>query len=337
MRTSKAIDDTLSSIYSTIEENSVINKRHDISVVEADGILDQINSRMMKLHFEMIYKNLDREDGKIDDFSFEIDNTNNMIVPKNSSDPIKNKRFVQLPYREDLYKENEMSNGKIQWVADTNTIRIFSQSPVRTENKSISSPFTSPQTNPRSPNSSIRSPNSTNKQPTTAGTRHSVKRSMYEYTCTQSQYYDKSVYIPKVVTEKEAVEGREIKDHEDKEKDKNDDIELELEYSQNFISITDPHNCSQVERSFESRVSEGTESINTNNYSFISGISQYGKQGKENRFMNFVREKIHVLDEENIILYPSLNMQSHLKLYKPSFFAIAYQYHPSPELEHFQF
>lgn len=55
----------------------------------------------------MIYKNLDKEDGKISDFSFEIDNTNNMIVPKNSNDPIKNKRFVQLPHRVDLYKEEE--------------------------------------------------------------------------------------------------------------------------------------------------------------------------------------------------------------------------------------
>jgi len=69
----------------------VCNKRHDISVVEADGILDQINSRMMKLHFEMIYKNLDKEEGKTDDFSFEIDNMNNMIVPKNLEAPIKTK------------------------------------------------------------------------------------------------------------------------------------------------------------------------------------------------------------------------------------------------------
>ena len=125
------INDTLSSIYSTVEENSVCNKRHDISVVEADGILEQINSRMMKLHFEMIYKNLDKDDGKVEDFSFEIDNTNNMIVPKNSNDPIKQKKFVQLPYNEDLYKEMENSSGKLQWVADTQTIRIFSQSPKR--------------------------------------------------------------------------------------------------------------------------------------------------------------------------------------------------------------
>jgi hypothetical protein len=66
-------------------------------------------------------------------------------------------------------------------------------------------------------------------------------------------------------------------------------------------------------------------------------MSQVTKNGKENRFMNFVREKIHVLDEENIQLYPSLNMQSHLKLYKPSFFAIAYQNPKGPKLESHKF
>ena len=107
---------------------------------------------MMKLHFEMIYKNLDKQDGQADDFSFEIDNTNNMIVPKNSDAPIRTKKFVQLPYCEDLYQENELSNGNIQWRADTQTIRIFPHSPTRNQNASVSSPFTSPQTNPRSPN-----------------------------------------------------------------------------------------------------------------------------------------------------------------------------------------
>jgi len=102
------------------------------------------------------------------------------------------------------------------------------------------------------------------------------------------------------------------------------EIERELEYSQNFINI---HNSSssQIEKSFESKISEGTESINTNNYSFISGISNYVKQGKENRFINFLREKIHVLEEETIRLLPSLNMQNHLKMYKPSFFPVHYQ------------
>lgn len=179
--TPKGIDDTLSSIYSTIEENSVCNKRHDISVVEADTILDQINSRMIKLHFEMIYKNLDKVDNKNDDFSFEIDNTNNMIVPKNSSLPTKNKKFVQLPQREDLYTEQELSNGNLQWIADTQTIRIFPHSPTRNENASISSPFTSPQTNPRSPNGSLMTPGSTLAYSEKPMSSKNMKKAMYQY------------------------------------------------------------------------------------------------------------------------------------------------------------
>lgn len=79
----------------------------------------------------------------------------------------------------------------------------------------------------------------------------------------------------------------EIKDHEDNEKDKKDDIEIEkeLEYSQSFIPCMDNTN-SQIEKSFESRISEGTESINTNNYSFISGMSQYVKAGKDKYSMD---------------------------------------------------
>lgn len=341
MRTSKAIDDTLSSIYSTIEENSVCNKRHDISVVEADGILDQINSRMMKLHFEMIYKNLDKDDGRVDDFSFEIDNTNNMIVPKNSGDPIKDKNFVQLPYREDLYKENELSNGNLQWVADTQTIRIFPQSPARNHG-SVSSPFTSPQTKGRTPGRSMMSPDSIVKS-SKASRKDDIRRSMYENQISSHNFYEKSLYVTQNQQDTSQSEIVEIKDHECAQKDKADDLEIEreLEYSQNFISIHNPNNSTQIEKSFESRVSEGTESINTNNYSFISGISggssisQYVKQGKEKRFINFVREKIHVVEEESIRLYPGLNMQSHLKLYKPSFFSIAYQYPKEPVLENF--
>jgi len=123
----------------------------------------------------------------------------------------------------------------------------------------------------------------------------------------------------------------------------NDDLEIEreLEYSQNFIAVTNPNNASQFEKSFESRFSEGTESINTNNYSIISGISggasisQYMKSEKDERFMNFLREKIHVIEEDSIRLYPSLNMQNHLKMYKPSLFSIAYIHPAGPELERF--
>lgn len=329
----KDINDTLSSLYSTIEENSVCNKRHDISVVEADAILDQINSRMIKLHFEMIYKNLDKVDNKNDDFSFEIDNMNNMIVPKNSSLPTKNKKFVQLPQRVDLYKENELSNGQLQWIEDRQTIRIFSQSPPRNENASISSPFTSPQTNPRSPNGSVMSPNSTRHCGSCRSTKPS-KRVMNQYHKPSTHYYQNSIIVDHRKMHNAEQMMVEINDHDDKEKDKNDDIEIELEYSQNFINL---HDNSQVEKSFESRISEGAKSIDTNNYSFMTGMSQFDKQGKEKRFIRFVGEKIHVLEEECVRLYPSLNVQSHLKLYKPSFFSIAYQYPKAPELERFEF
>jgi len=332
VKTPRNIDETLQSIYSTIEENSVCNKRHDVSVVEADGILDQINSRMMKLHFEMIYKNLEKDDCPSNDFSFEIDNMNNMIVPKNSDAPFKNKNFVQLPNREDLYKENETSKGKIQWIADTQTVKIFPQSPTRNPNGSISSPFTSPQTNPRSPGSQIASPNSCSRPKD-----KSVKCSMYQYTCSSTHYYKNSLIVQD--NEKPKDQMAEIKDHDDNEKDKNDDIELdrELEYSQNFITFDDANNSSSnIERSFESRMSECTDSINTNNNSFMSGLSQYGKQGKEKRFMNFVREKVHVLEESQRLL-PSLNTQSHLKLYKPSCFSIFFHQPLHPVLESHRF
>jgi hypothetical protein len=334
----KNLDDTLSSIYSTIEENSVWNKRHDVSVVEADGILDQINSRMMKLHFEMIYKNLDKEDGKISDFSFEIDNTNNMIVPKNSNAPIKNKKFVQLPHRVDLYKEQECSDGKVKWVEDTQTIRIFSHSPTRNTNGSISSPFTSPQTNPRSPESQIQSPNSTLNPNHRSRKDQRVKLSMYEYSCTSTQYYENGLVMKPSRAVKSPI--KEVKDHEDNEKDRNDDIEIEreLEYSQKFITANDSKSdLSQIERSFDSRFSEGTESINTNNYSFISGMSQYVKQGKEKRFMKYIFSKIHVLEEESICLYPSLSTQNFNRFYKPSCFSIAYDLPIGPKLEKFEF
>ncbi|CAI2374326.1 unnamed protein product [Moneuplotes crassus] len=335
--TSKAIDETLSSIYSTIEENSVCNKRHDISVVEADGILDQINSRMMKLHFEMIYKNLDKEEGKCEDFSFEIDNTNNMLVPKNSNAPIKTKNFIQLPNREDLYVEQEGSDGNPQWVADTQTIRIFPTSPTRRQNASISSPFTSPETNPRSPNgTSVMSPNTGPKSSSSKVADPRVKTSMYKYQCSSSHYYENSLFVEKPTLKKDQIMV-EINDHEDNTKDKNDDLEIEreLEYSQNFIYLND--SSSQIERSFESKNSEGTDSINPNNYSFISGVSNFVKQGKEKRFMSFLREKIHVLEEKTICLYPSLSTQNQLKHYKPSHFAINYKQPKGPELEYFKF
>jgi hypothetical protein len=64
-------------------------------------------------------------------------------------------------------------------------------------------------------------------------------------------------------------------------------------------------------------------------------MSQSFKENKDKRFMNFVRDKIHVLEEESIRLYPSLSMQNHLKMYKPSLFAISYKYPEGPKLERF--
>ena len=58
-------------------------------------------------------------------------------------------------------------------------------------------------------------------------------------------------------------------------------------------------------------------------------------EASEKRFMNFVRDKIHVLEEESVRLYPSLNMQNHLKMYKPSFFAVNYIMPVGPTLERF--
>lgn len=66
-----------------------------------------------------------------------------------------------------------------------------------------------------------------------------------------------------------------------------------------------------------------------------SNVSQYFKEGKDKRFMNFLREKIHVLEEESIRLYPSLSMQSHLKMYKPSLFSINFNFPAGPKLEKF--
>lgn len=161
---------------------------------------------------------------------------------------------------------------------------------------------------------------------------------MYEYSCTSTQYYQNGMVIKPSRAVRSPI--REVKDHEDLEKDMNDDIEIEkeLEFSQKFITANDSKSdLSQIERSFDSRFSEGTESINTNNYSFISGMSQYVKQGKEKRFMKYIFSKIHVLEEESICLYPSLSTQNYNKLYKPSCFSIAYSYPSGPKLEKFEF
>ena len=171
---------------------------------------------MMRFHFEMIYKNLDKQYGNTEDFSFEIDNTNNMIVPNNSSNPIKNKKFIQLPWREDLYKETELSNGNLQWIADTQTIRLYPQSPVR-DNGSVSSPFTSPHSNARSSHKNITSPGSSTRA-SKSTIRHYVKRSMYESQYNSQNMYNKSIYLSKDCKDINQSSIIEINDHEDIEK-----------------------------------------------------------------------------------------------------------------------
>ena len=60
----------------------------------------------MQLHMEMVYKNLDEKDNdrtQVSNFSFEIDQTNNMIVPNNVNQPIKEMNFVRLPDKMELY------------------------------------------------------------------------------------------------------------------------------------------------------------------------------------------------------------------------------------------
>jgi hypothetical protein len=66
----------------------------------------------MKLHFEMIYKNKEKSDEvQMNDYSFEIEHYNNLVVPKNMNEPIQNLNFVQLPNREDLYLESHSNCG----------------------------------------------------------------------------------------------------------------------------------------------------------------------------------------------------------------------------------
>ena len=111
----------MGSVNQTLSENSILKKKHDTSMVEGDGIMEQINFRMMKLHFEMIYNNLDQNQDRINDFSFEIDNMNHLIIPSNQDKLSKN--FVQLPSQNDLYKEISSSRD-LKWEVDRNTIRI---------------------------------------------------------------------------------------------------------------------------------------------------------------------------------------------------------------------
>jgi len=64
----------------------------------------------------MVYKN-QQDHPHQDNFSFEIENTNNMVVPNNIAQPIRDINFVRLPMKIELYKEVSSKIG-LQWEVD---------------------------------------------------------------------------------------------------------------------------------------------------------------------------------------------------------------------------
>ena len=79
----------------------------------------------MQLHMEMVYKNTETaEPANQNNFSFEIDQTNQMYVPNNVAEPIWDLNFVRLPTKLDLYKEFQ-GKGGIKWEMDKKTIWIL--------------------------------------------------------------------------------------------------------------------------------------------------------------------------------------------------------------------
>jgi hypothetical protein len=164
----------------------------------------------------------------------------------------------------------------LQWVADTHTVKIFSQSPKR-DKSGIASPFTSPHSQSRGSIKDVTSPASSTKP--SMSTKRRSKRSMYQTQCSTENLYKNNVHYDKNNVLVSQSNFTEVNDHEDDNKDRNDDLEIEqeLDYTQNFIPITNPNNSMQGEKSFDSRYSEGAESINTNNYSFLSYGKSYSK------------------------------------------------------------
>lgn len=71
------------------------------------------------MHLEMVYKKGDSEVDRSlgSNFSFEIDQTNNMIVPNNANAPIQKMNFVRLPNHMELYKEVGRGKG-MHWKVD---------------------------------------------------------------------------------------------------------------------------------------------------------------------------------------------------------------------------
>lgn len=88
-------NESMESMYNSLTEDSVFRKRHETSAVLGDGLCDQINERIMQMHMELVYKNLDKEnDRSLSNFSFEIDQTNNMVIPNNLEQPMNQLNFV---------------------------------------------------------------------------------------------------------------------------------------------------------------------------------------------------------------------------------------------------
>lgn len=57
-------------------------------------------------------------------FSFEIEQTNNMIVPTNVAQPIRDINFVRLPMKIELYREVAYKNS-LKWEVDKQSVRML--------------------------------------------------------------------------------------------------------------------------------------------------------------------------------------------------------------------
>lgn len=73
----------------------------------------------------MLYKNNEiMSDDKVSDYSFEIDNYNKLIIPKNIEEPLGMRDFVRLPNQEDLYRETMDQDGNLKWIRDQRAVTL---------------------------------------------------------------------------------------------------------------------------------------------------------------------------------------------------------------------
>lgn len=90
------------------EPDSVLHKKHDISLVEDDNLAELINLKLQKLHFQQIYEGNYCEDADDDceNYSFEIEALNQFEVAKGSTVKPSEMEFVHLPDKNcDYYVE----------------------------------------------------------------------------------------------------------------------------------------------------------------------------------------------------------------------------------------